>query len=522
MQDDKQVNGGSDDSQSAGRDEHGPIAEVAETIIDSDHGSNGGQVVRRLTIGRVEGDLRIKGRSALGFEIEPAAGEDDAPTVVWDGADVTVDSPVGCEISIPGSASLYIHEVEGALRIKGVAGDVMIGVVGRELSLKNVGPTRIETVGERLKVRGIAGGLEASTVGGSADVESVAGNVRLETVGGSLDLAHVHGDVGANVGGSARIDRSLDGDSALRITAGGSIECSVPEDVAADIRAAAGGVVRIDLPEIDIVGGVQHYAGSVGGGGKPIELTAGGSIRIHGATEGPPRVAFERGADHGRSDQRHGRTHDHGHDHINDHVDDFVHDHRHDHARARVHARVHDAAHAAWDMGPEWNARASDFEKDVSRLVRDAAGRLDGLAVEINASVAEALSSLPGALESAGLNEEHAARLASRLQRIGERATERAERQIKRAMHRAEREVGRVGRRAGEVSALKAVHLRKAIKVRTASGATDEGSTRVRAGQPPRPAATGDEVRSVLRMLESGSITADEAERLLSALERQA
>ncbi len=174
MNDDEQAYGGNDDRNGAesggdSLDSAGSGTEAIETSAHDGQEPKTGQVVRRLTIGRIEGAVRIRGRNALGFEIEPAPGAGDAPTVRWDGNDVTVDSPVDCDISIPGSASLNIREVEGALRIKGVAGDVVIGVVGREVSLKNVGTTRIETVGERLKVRGIAGDLSASTIGGSAD-----------------------------------------------------------------------------------------------------------------------------------------------------------------------------------------------------------------------------------------------------------------------------------------------------------------------------------------------------------------
>ena len=486
-------------------------AESAESTETVDVTESGSQVVRRLTIGRVAGDLRIKGRSSLGFEIEAADGSEGEPTVSWNGSDVTVDSPVGCTIRIPGSATLDVGEVEGALRIKGVAGDVVIGEVGRDVALKNVGATTIETVGERLNVKGMAGDLSASTIGGSADVRSVAGAASIETVGGSLDVSDVQGDVDASVGGSARVDDSHGEGAAIRIMAGGSIECLVPEDLAADIRATAGGAVRIDLPEVDVHGQVQNYTGSVGGGGTPIELTAGGSIRVVGAVDGPPRVAFEpSAASAGSGAQASGHDHDHDHDHAHDHAHDFKKKVR---ARARVHA---DAAHEAWEGG-EWSAKVSDLEKDVSKLVREAAGRLDGLGVEINAQVAEALASLPGALESAGLSEEHATRLAMRLQRIGERATERAERQIKRAMSRAEREVGSAGKRAGEAGARQARVIRKKMKMHARPGRQPRAVRDVRVDEPP--AATGDEVRSVLRMLESGSITAGEAERILSALE---
>lgn len=532
MQDEERLNDGQDDvgragdgaeeraEERAGKGSEGGSAPEA-------HGEGrtaGGHVVRRLIIGRVEGDLRIKGRSALGFEIEPPEGGDAAPSVSWNGTDVTVDSPVGCDISIPGSASVHVREVEGALRIKGVAGDVVIGVVGRDVGLKNVGTTRIETVGERLKVRGVAGDLNASTIGGSADIQAVAGDVRLATIGGSLDLAGVQGAVGASVGGSARVDRSLDQNSALRLTAGGSIECTVPEDIGADIRAAAGGTVRIDLPEIDIVGGVQHYSGAVGGGGTPIELTAGGSIRIVGATDGPPRVAFERsdeGVDATERDYAEAYEHAHHHAHVRDESEaDERDEHGSGRGRRRTRGRVRDAADDAWEADEERGAPDGPFEKEISRLVREAAGRLDGLAVEINASVAEALASLPGALESAGLNEDHAARLSARLQRIGERATERAERQIKRAMHRAEREVGRVGRRAGDAPTRGVRHLRKVVQVRQKATRPDRTAPGARSDAPP--AATGEEIRSVLRMLEAGSITADQAERILSALEPNA
>lgn len=502
---------------------------------EQDHeGAKATQVVRRLRIGRVEGDLRIRGRSALGLEVDPAPGGDNAPTVTWHGSDVVIDSPVGCEISVPGSASIEVREVEGSLRIKGVAGDVTIGVVGREVALKNVGPTRIETVGERLKVRGMAGDLNASTIGGSAVVEAVAGAVRLATVGGSLDLSGVRGEVAASVGGSARIDRTPSSEGPLRITAGGSIECTVPEDVAADIRAAAGGIVRIDLHEIDLAGGVQHYAGAVGGGGASIELTAGGTIRIQGVADGPPRVAFEHAGEDADFDvrvdvsgARRGATEDadvdraeREHGHVRAHAHAHAHDDEHGRRDASGRDRRRDAAEEAWDWGADsrWEKRVGDFETDISRLVREAAGRLDGLAVEINASVAEALASLPSALESAGLSEDRASRLAIRLQRIGERATERAERQIKRAMHRAEREVGRAGRRAGEAAGRRQVRLRKVIKTRPHTDRSDGGQRRQRAGAPGAP-ASGTEVRQVLSMLEAGTITADQAARLIEALE---
>lgn len=115
-------------------------------------------------------------------------------------------------------------------------------------------------------------------------------------------------------------------------------------------------------------------------------------------------------------------------------------------------------------------------------------------------------SSMPDVLVAAGLSDKDAQRIAMRVEVAGQKAAERAGRHAERASSRAQRHAAKAARRAEK----------RAVR----HEATPRGRGRHRA----RGAAAGEGISaeerlSILRMVEEGKLSVDEAERLLRALD---
>jgi len=136
------------------------------------------------------------------------------------------------------------------------------------------------------------------------------------------------------------------------------------------------------------------------------------------------------------------------------------------------------------------------IEMDMERLAADMEARMSALADDLNTT-----------LRDAGLSAAEVERMTERMRHANERTMDHVRHKVERAQRRAER------------------HQHRAHGWHWAGGWSSAGPSRPDAPPPsPRPPVppapvTTDEREAVLRMLSERKITADEAQRLLAALE---
>jgi len=335
-----------------------------------------------------------------------------------------------------------------------------------------------------LSVRGVHGGVDGRIVGGDARLADV-GPVTLGAVGRMLDAAGVAGalDVGT-VGGHARV-AGVGGDARLR-TVGGSVRLA---DVQGDVEATAGGSAKvIQTPRA----------------GGTYRVTAGGSVRW--LSPDAPSAALSAVAGGRVRVEVSGAAHATG-----------APGGRHEVVLGDGGATIELTAGGSVRFGSGSGEEGWDVGPDGERL-GDMAERfgvqIEGIAELVGQRIDATIGGLPEMLAQRGLSGEQIERIAERLQHVGERAAEQVERKLRRMSEQAER----LGERA-ERMAERHRHRGGGAYGWTARPMAPAAPEPPRApGRPAQPGAGAEEVMAILRMVEGGKISAEEAERLIAAL----
>ncbi len=320
--------------------------------------------------------------------------------------------------------------------------------------------------------------------GSTLAIHTVRGDLWIKGVRGEIAVGTVHGDVALRDVGSVRMER-IYGDLMARRVAG-SLEV---QDVAGDalVRAVEGPValhqVGSDLRADGLQGGlVAEQVGADGRLGPPFSpgatyrLNVGSDLVIHLPADGSLRLSLRPG----------GR--------VRSSLPDLVLESAEGEAQGVLGAgEALLEAQAGGDiyLQPlEPRSREEEFAFAVD---------LEGLGMTIEARIAEAMAELEARLEeSLGRIDSEAVR----------RQVERAALQARRAAERAAERARRAAEREAERARLRAERAER--RWRRASG---------RRARPRRGGPTDEERLRVLRLVEQGKITPDQAADLLAALE---
>lgn len=413
------------------------------------------------------GDLTVKGQDVSEITVRSARDED--LNVIQEGDTLIIDSRANCQVTCPRDLALEIKVVRGNLWIKEVSGPsgrvLAIGEVNGNAALRDVGATTIEQVFGSLRAQHIAGALRAHSVAGDARVDDVAGEAQLEQVGSDLRAAGLSaGLIAGGVGADVRLDPPFIAGATYRLRAGSDLRVRLPREAdeasAACVRLdlQAGGGVRSKVPALELTESNGHVTGMWGA--------------EEGAEEGAACALL----------------------------------------KAQVGGRIVIGA-----VGIE-GEYGEDFDVDIDFSFLDG---LDEIGPMIEARVAEAMAELDVQLqkglsflesdrfrehvENAAHKAEHAA------ERIAEKARAMAEREAERARRAAEREAQRSRIRAEQAER----RWQRASGHRAAPAAPEA---------PAAPAAPAKEDKreermQVLRMVEEGKLSPDEAANLLQALQ---
>ncbi len=390
-----------------------------------------------------------------------------------------------------------IAEVYGGLRAQGLSSLRVVGTVygsarvkaAKTVQFHNVrGGLRIKAA-EQLRVSRISGSLRAGEIGGSLEADRVGGNAVLKDIKGAVTINQVAGNLVAKdlkagarasrIGGNLAFSGGLGTGSTYHFKADGNAALELAEGASAHVTLSAKGHILSTWELTDEEQEGNTLTGVLGDGGAELVVEAKGNAVLGGGPESPGAKL-----------------------------------------RVEIKRQIEEGLGAIPDL------------EAISRQVEESIRAIDMEAIErkVNAGMDQALSRLRVKLESVdwdrvGRSTERAVgRAMESLQRDMEHLAERAARQQERLSERAERQQKYLLRRA-EREARRLERLER--KLRHAE--TRKGTRKVE--DAPEPDWAADEVvdveapdldeerLSILRMVEQGQITPEDAEMLLDALD---
>jgi hypothetical protein len=221
-------------------------------------------------------EIVISTRDEAKLQVEQHAGK------------VLVDCDKDVQMTVPVATLVRLQRVRGNAELSMLQGDVDIDRVGGNLRLEDINTSHIHKVEGNLEARKLGAAFSCEGVGGNATVIGAACPIELNA-GGNLELKDVPGKVSGNAGGDVRLTLILPDDAPIKVnlnaggqawldvtggddirmnvTAGGNIDCRLPEDVDTRINIASGqGIQNIKLGE----------------GTGLIELACGGNVNLLG------------------------------------------------------------------------------------------------------------------------------------------------------------------------------------------------------------------------------------------------
>jgi DUF4097 and DUF4098 domain-containing protein YvlB len=362
-------------------------------------------------------------------------------------------------VLVPSAASVTIVEVAGDLAIRNVEGPVVVSAASGDVNLRTVATADLGTISGDLAVRNLNGPLVISELMGDASLRNL----------GDLSIEHIYGDLAArNIDGSVEVT-SVAGDTGLGAV-GGDVTL---QKVHGDARLRnIGGLCH--LPET--LGDIRLRGGLTTG---KHHLSASGNIRIRWPA-GAPLAVDATAANFDIRLPLENMVEEDGTltGHIGDGDAVLLME-----AKGRIIMKETDTFAEPWGDKPE---DAIDMEFDLD---------LSGLGQHISSQINSRLGEWSNRFES-GFDAE----LSADIERRVRDAAARAEKAAERAMRQAEKAT-------------------KKARWQTQSGGwSPPAASRPVATKESK--ATEAEQLKILRMVENGVITPDEAATLLEALEK--
>jgi hypothetical protein len=477
------------------------------------------EVGQRLMLVEMAGNVAVTAWDEDDVLIQLRDGEEEALTLEQSEDGPTVSARASCEVNVPsaspvtvrqalgnlraaGLVALNAEQVRGNLKLRGVAEAVIAEVYGvvkaeeteslrlvgtvygdvrvsnvRNADLQNVRGSLRVTASDRVRVSRVSGNFQAKSLTGTLDADQIGGNAMLKGVAGVVTLDQVAGNLVAKdltggakvpkIGGNLIMNGELGRGCTYHFKARGNAILRLPEEANAHLTLSAQGHLSSSLSLTDEEREGNRLSGTLGDGGAEIVVEAGGNLMLGGG-----RPPF---ADLG--------------DEISRQVEESL--------------------------------RNIDFE-GMGRQVEESLRAIDleAIAQQAGEEMEAAMSRLQIKLEGVDWD-----RMGRRTQEAVERAMERIQRDVDRVVARAERDQERrqrmVEREERHKERLER-RLRKTahrlqghgVEVHVDDWSVEESDEPVGSGPD-----LDEERLSILRMVEQGQITPEEAEMLLDALE---
>jgi len=388
--------------------------------------------------------------------VQVKALEEDCLTLEGAGNAVRVRCTCGCTVMVPQNATLVFENVFGEAIINHVRGPVVVQRAASKLILSDVGPTTIGLASGAVLIKNVHGGLTVERASSSLTASQIEGDVTLEGVGGHVHLSELHGNLTAQTSGSTHVMLDPQPGFTYAIESHGVLNCHLPDDLNAELHLRAYGPGSVN------VGNVRKLI--IGG---ELNLTFGeGAAQINLSSNGPANII---GSQQAKSPA----------------------------TKMKFEFDLALGETLEGDPGGPFEGFAEELAQQVNEQVQAQMEMLDAQLSQIGT-----LAGMPGlspekAEQIAQRTQERVAQAREKIQRAAQRAQERTARRIEAAQRRAERHAQKTAAR----------------EARTVSRRRGYGSA------PPGELVSEEERLIILQMLASQKITAEEADRLLSALE---
>ena len=364
----------------------------------------------------------------------------------------------GLKMMVPSGAALAIETVHGDCILKNIDGDISLTHVVGDTVLTGLNHVKVAAIDSDLSAKNIDGLLSISTVNGDAALRNVGG-VILQTINGDLSAGYINGNIQVN---------QASGDISLNTINGDVTIAHGNRDLNLRNLGGVNTVSQID-GDIRLIGGLGSGEHTFRANGdilvrwpvdEPINLVA-QAPKINNRL---PMDNFSQQGDTLTGNIGDGKTHvTLG-------------------ANGRIYLKEAKLVKAKWE-----NLDSNEFHFDFNL-------DLAGLSEHINSEIMQQVSRLTNDLEI-NFGPDFAENLSQSISHKAERAAAKAEK----ALNKLEREMERINRRHGG---------HRAPKPPTPP-------------PPPKakPQASREEQIQILKMVENGTITPDEAATLLKALE---
>ena len=367
-----------------------------------------------------------------------------------------IESGADLYVRAPAAAQIVIRNAGGDLIIKGISGHVLIDEAAGDVVLSHVGAVDITQS---------HGDIAARSLGGPLQLGDVSGDVALRR-GASLIASRIHGDLSVRLAsGDVTVD-TIDGDATLAQIDGSVVIQTARADVT--LKQIAG---VCQMPEV--LGTARLY-GSLGTGKHTLK-TAGGIV-VNWPVDVPVRIVASGSVKNRLPLTVETETKDslNGYLGAADASTTLVLE-----SRGRIVLKESDIVNKSW-VNAELDDSGFSFDFDLSGL--------EGLGDQIRSTIDNQMRVLEKQLGSD---------LAAKIEKKLDRAARRAEVAVEQAAQKAERAAARQSRRS-----------RGATRAAASTAETKRE----------KKAQTAEQLH-VLKMLEQGIITAEEATTLLEALE---
>lgn len=402
----------------------------------------------------VHGNLIFKGWEDPEVEVRSSSPEDLNLEEV-DGV-IQIDCRSDCTVQAPREIAVECQSIDGDASFKSLDGVLNVGDVHGRLTLRAVGPSRIDTVQGGLQARSVAGILQVDTVHGNLSAQDIRGDfVVVDTCHGSLTLADLDGDASATAQGNVTLRLDPTPGSDYSFSAQGNLYCRLPEDASVTINASSSGKLSINHPLADKQDADQASKELVLGEGEArLTLLAEGNVTISGLAP-------------------------------------------------------------AW----AWGDFDFELDQELPGAIGEQVSQQIEAQLEMVGQQLEAqLENLAAVLETSGLSAEKAERIAEKARRASERATQKAQDKINRAQEKMQRKLDAARRRA-ERKARASERAARDRRRRPETFQWEPGASPFTSGTAEVEEPVTDEERMlILQMLEKQQITTEEAEKLLAAL----
>jgi hypothetical protein len=224
----------------------------------------------------IGGDVSIVGWD--GNEILIKA-DDNEMNLQQNGDEIRFSCDDDVSLRIPKAATLTLTSISGDAAIRGVIGDIQIGSIDGDLSMREVGNVFIEAIESDLSLRGARGNLYVKSASSDISIRDVDGNINIDSVADDLALRGARGDIKVNVGEDVVLYLEPRDEGQYLVTAGDDILMVLPTTSNATVNMQ-GDEIDVQWPGIQNDPDATQRTVVLGSGSAKITLSAGGDVRL--------------------------------------------------------------------------------------------------------------------------------------------------------------------------------------------------------------------------------------------------